>query len=163
MKRLTNKREADQQRKNYEKRLEQGYPRNIAEERFLKLAAYEDAGLEPEEVKDSMNRWENAAKIAGLIKQYGSKHLVELIEAEQNGMLAVLPCKNDDTVYVAFMGRVFPLDVISVILHGNTPTFKAQHGIHLVWVFGTDDIGKTVFLTREEAEAALGGGGADET
>jgi hypothetical protein len=40
--RLTNKREADQQRKNYEKRLEQGYPRNIPEERFLKLAYYED-------------------------------------------------------------------------------------------------------------------------
>lgn len=45
MERLTNKKEADAQRKAYERRIEQGYPRNIPEERFLKLAAYEDTGL----------------------------------------------------------------------------------------------------------------------
>jgi hypothetical protein len=43
MERLTSKKEADAQRKSYERRLKQGYPRNIPEERFLKLAAYEDA------------------------------------------------------------------------------------------------------------------------
>lgn len=42
MERLTDKKEADAQRKAYEKRLKNGYPRNIPEERFLKLAAYED-------------------------------------------------------------------------------------------------------------------------
>ncbi len=50
MDRLTNKKEADSQRKNYERRLRQGYPRNIPEERFLNLAAYEDAGLIPMQV-----------------------------------------------------------------------------------------------------------------
>lgn len=50
MRRLTNKREADAQRENYKKRLVQGYPRNIPEERFIKLAEYEDIGLEPSEV-----------------------------------------------------------------------------------------------------------------
>lgn len=55
MERLTNKHEADQQRRNYEKRLEQGYPRNIPEERFLRLAAYEDTGLEPEDFKKAFN------------------------------------------------------------------------------------------------------------
>lgn len=34
MERLTNKREADAQRKAYETRMKQGYPRNIPEERF---------------------------------------------------------------------------------------------------------------------------------
>lgn len=43
MDRLTNKREADAQRKEYENRISNGYPRNIPEERFLRLAAYEDA------------------------------------------------------------------------------------------------------------------------
>lgn len=33
---------SNEQRKRYEKRLEQGYPRNIPEERYLKLAHYED-------------------------------------------------------------------------------------------------------------------------
>lgn len=42
MERLTNKREADAQRKDYENRIKNGYPRNIPEERFLRLAAYED-------------------------------------------------------------------------------------------------------------------------
>ena len=55
MERLTNKREADQDRRNYQKRLEQGYPRNVPEERFLKLAAYEDTGLEPWEIEGLKN------------------------------------------------------------------------------------------------------------
>ena len=50
MERLTNKREADAQREDYERRLANGYPRNIPEEQFLRLAAYEDSGLDPEEV-----------------------------------------------------------------------------------------------------------------
>ena len=51
MERLTNKREADSQREDYERRLANGYPRNIPEERFLRLAAYEDTGCTPEEIK----------------------------------------------------------------------------------------------------------------
>lgn len=54
MKRLTDKKEADAQRREYENRLKNGYPRNIPEERFLKLAAYEDTGLEPEEIEDAI-------------------------------------------------------------------------------------------------------------
>lgn len=50
MERLANKREADAQRKEYENRIRNGYPRNIPEERFLRLAAYEDSDLTPEEV-----------------------------------------------------------------------------------------------------------------
>lgn len=52
MERLTNKRETDAQREEYERRLANGYPRNIPEERFLRLAAYEDTGLTPEEIND---------------------------------------------------------------------------------------------------------------
>ncbi len=50
MERLTNKREADAQREDYERRLANGYPRNIPEERFLRLAAYEDSGVMLERV-----------------------------------------------------------------------------------------------------------------
>ena len=50
MERLTNKREADAQREEYERRLANGYPRNIPEERFLRLAAYEDTDYTPEEI-----------------------------------------------------------------------------------------------------------------
>lgn len=60
MERLTDKKEADAQRQEYEKRLKNGYLRNIPEERFLKLAAYEDTGLEPEEIAEMKRAW-NAA------------------------------------------------------------------------------------------------------
>lgn len=54
MERLTDKKEADAQRLEYENRLKNGYPRNIPEERFLKLAAYEDTGLTPEEIQERL-------------------------------------------------------------------------------------------------------------
>lgn len=55
MERLTNKREADAQRKEYENRINNGYPRKIPEERFLRLAAYEDTGLTPGDVKELLD------------------------------------------------------------------------------------------------------------
>lgn len=65
MERLTNKREADAQRKEYENRISNGYPRNIPEERFLRLAAYEDTDLMPEEVatlKEELQGAKNTAE-----------------------------------------------------------------------------------------------------
>lgn len=105
MERLTNKKEADAQRKQYEIRLASGYPRNIPEERFLKLAAYEDTLLRPEEITTEpygcvfyCNRkcnldgdfcaegpgcpWEIDAETA--------KHMLELAQAEKDGRLVVL-------------------------------------------------------------------------
>jgi len=65
MERLTDKKEADAQRLEYENRLKNGYPRNIPEERFLKLAAYEDA--------------------------MPIERAQELAQAEKDGRLVVLP------------------------------------------------------------------------
>lgn len=65
MERLTDKKEADVQRRKYEIRLKQGYPRNIPEERFLRLAAYEDTGLEPEEIFSAVDM----AKIACALRE----------------------------------------------------------------------------------------------
>ena len=128
--RLTNKKEADAQRKAYERRREQGYPRNITEERFLKLAAYEDTGFEPEQIAEYLNATD------------------EYVKASEEGRLIVLPCKVGDTVY----------RVCHEYKQGN-PFIKAvtfsQHNFWRI-VFG-GEIGKTVFLTREEAEAALKG------
>lgn len=55
MERLTNKRESGAQREEYERRLANGYPRNIPEERFLRLAAYEDTGLTPGDIKELLD------------------------------------------------------------------------------------------------------------
>ena len=81
--------------------------------------------------------------------------LREIAEAERDGRCVVLPCKVEDDVYINIFGRTLPFTVISISQMASTPTFKAQHGIRLVYIFKADDVGETVFMTREEAEAAL--------
>ena len=105
MERLTNKKEADAQRREYENRLKNGYPRNIPEERFLKLAAYEDTGLEPEEITTEpygcvfyCNRKCNldgdwCAEGPGCRQELNAEtaqHLLKLAQAEKDGQLVVL-------------------------------------------------------------------------
>ena len=65
MERLTNKSEADKQRVGYNRRIRQGYPRNIPEERFLRLAQYEDTGLMPKEIEKLQ---EQNARLKELLK-----------------------------------------------------------------------------------------------
>lgn len=101
MERLTNKREADAQREEYERRLANGYPRNIPEERFLRLAAYEDTWLEPEEVLPKDKADEIALKLmrlADLESLCNYTRLRELAEADKDGRLVVLPCKPDGSM-----------------------------------------------------------------
>ena len=88
-------------------------------------------------------------------RQAGVHRLSELAEADREGRCVVLPCKVEDDVYINILGRTLPFTVISISQMASTPTFKAQHGIRLVYIFKADDVGETVFLTRAEAEAAL--------
>lgn len=81
--------------------------------------------------------------------------LREIAEAERDGRCVVPPCKVEDDVYINILGRTLPFTVISISQMASTPTFKAQHGIRLVYIFKADDVGETVFLTRAEAEDAL--------
>lgn len=88
MERLTNKREADAQREEYERRLANGYPRNIPEERFLRLAAYEDTRLAPEEVAALQKDWSDLRTTIG--ECGGIDRLRELAEADKDGRVAVV-------------------------------------------------------------------------
>ena len=92
-----------------------------------------------------------------LEQEYGvsAVRLRELAEADREGRCVVLPCKVEDDVYINILGRTLPFTVISISQMASTPTFKAQHGIRLVYIFKADDVGETVFLTRAEAQAAL--------
>ena len=65
--------------------------------------------------------------------------LRELAEADKDGRVVVLPCKVGDTVYI--LRRAF--DGADVV--GETE----------LWWDDIPQLGKTVFLTREEAEKAL--------
>ena len=170
MERLTNAKEAAAQRRAYEKRLEQGYPRNIPEERFLKLAAHEDTGLEPGDIKRAFTE-DTILKLAGAILGVSADRLREMTQDGREGQrCVVLPCKVGDKVYVIDGGdyhsdykpyvREKEVTEISwkkvrngkdlgfgLILKGGDCNTSARYKI--------SSIGKTVFLTREEAEAAL--------
>lgn len=86
---------------------------------------------------------------------YGLDRLRELVEADKAGRCVLHPLKAEDEVYVVIFGRALLFEVTNAVWYGISPTYKAMHGVHLCFVFKQDDIGKTVFLTRETAEAAI--------
>lgn len=141
------------------------YCRNRLKDR---LAAYEDTGLEPEKVLPKDKADEIALKFMRLADLEGLcsyTRLRELAESDRAGRLVVLPCKVGDTVWVTrnpWTGKLLkkPLDAY---VNGMK---MYSHGLYVNLLFdtrkinGTRDyeinhIGKTVFLTREEAEKAL--------
>ena len=159
MERLTNKREADAQREEYERRLANGYPRNIPEERFLRLAAYEDTGREPEEVLPKDKADEIALKLmrlADLESLCSYDRLRELAEADKDGRVVVLPCKVGDVVY-GFHGEKTILPMVAKWIETNTDGWciAVQYTPMAPRFYRFSDFGKTVFLTREEAKKAL--------
>ena len=109
--------------------------------------------FECESVGDIVRRLAAIEDILG--DEYDLDELKEMVQAKREGRCVVLPCKVEDDVYINILGRTLPFTVISISQMASTPTFKAQHGIRLVYIFKADDVGETVFLTRAEAEAAL--------
>ena len=156
MERLTNKREADAQREGYERRLANGYQRSIPVERFLRLAAYEDSGLEPEEVLPKDKADEIALKLmrlADLESLCNYTHLRELAEADKNGRVVVLPCKIGDVLYRASPSGVVVHRVANMVYRELTSRWYIDTIPNLP--YASEELGKTTFLTREEAEKAL--------
>jgi len=88
--------------------------------------------------------------------------LADYEDAEEQGLLVRLPCKVGDTVYVEWSdGREYSKSVVEKIsidadgqLRFLIPSYFHSHSAS--WR-KTSDFGKTVFLSREEAEAALKG------
>lgn len=167
MERLTDKKEADAQRREYEIRLKQGYPRNIPEERFLRLAAYEDTGLEPGEIEQLKGEVLGLRLDKQELEQYRAlgpiDRLRELKQADDEGRCVVLKCKPNATVWFiksAFSTAHFPIEgnhvsIKGVACDGDIYCSSITAYNKISRSFYMSDIGKTVFLTREEAEAAL--------
>lgn len=162
MERLTNKREADAQREGYERRLANGYQRSIPVERFLRLAAYEDTGLTPESVEAL--KLSMMGKAISEVTEFNGlpiDRLRELAEADKDCRLVVLPCKVGDTVWITGSVRRLYSEKVRTFFCGD-PNYSggmADNGVNMIRTTGCDipihKFGKTVFLTREEAEKAL--------
>lgn len=120
----------------------------VPEEKYKRILMDEKPSVEK-----VYNRLKKIEDILG--EEYDLDELRELVQAKREGRCVVLPCKVEDDVYINILGRTLPFTVISISQMASTPIFKAQHGIRLVYIFKADDVGKTVFLTRSEAENAL--------
>lgn len=82
--------------------------------------------------------------------------LLELADADRAGRLVMLPCKVGDTVWVIWGKDViyYIVDRIHILANNQVQIRAKHHVIDNVYLY-PDMFGKTVFLSREEAEAAL--------
>lgn len=99
---------------------------------------------------DCAEKYEQVAKWLEELKSYK--------EAEEQGLLVRLPCKVGDTVYVPTRNFISELRIIMIAVH--------MYGAYFRWTlnsgiypnldgFPGSELGKTVFLTREEADNKL--------
>ena len=123
-----------------------------------RLAAYEDTRLEPEEVSSLVKDWSDLCTIVG--ECGGLDRVRALAEADKDGRVAVLPCKAGDTVYEVTSRKTiseYRVKAIRVELFCTFIEWDIVAGFVDKSIFGVpiDEIGKTVFLTHEEAKKAL--------
>ena len=126
-----------------------------------RLADYEDTELAPEEVTALGNLFDYALEESKTLTEQLEllKRLRELAEADREGRLVVLPCKVGDTVWANLDGMRHPrkcvIEFANIGSHVTTIVFSTVDGLREQYGVNPSLFGKTVFLTREEAEAAL--------
>lgn len=127
-----------------------------------RLAAYEDTGLEPEQCENAK------AIIESAFSDDTSKaeRIRELLKADRDGRLVVLPCKVGEKLWVIGRDNVpremalEAPDIRTVCTDEDNlcmSTCNRKPDGYCAYRLRNDgtSIGKTVFLTREEAEEAL--------
>lgn len=131
-------------------------PTGDLDQAMMRLAAYEDTGMEPEQCENAKVIIESAFSD----DTSKAERIRELLKADKEGRLVVLPCKVGDRLYEV-TGRktisVYKVKAIRVELFGLFIEWDIVEGF--VWQslsgINAGEIGKTVFLSREEAEKAL--------
>lgn len=149
---------------------------------YAKLAAYEDTGLEPEEIlqlktavsdiKADVDELYEKQKFLKFLESKGVDiqasvnwmcdifdalndeiididRLRELVQADRKGRCVVLPCKPGQLVWTKTGGKVSSHKIRN-IQRNSEGDFACS-----MLQFPLAEFGKTVFLTREEAERAL--------
>ena len=112
------------------------------------LAAYDDTGMTPEQIR-------NAHETLQCFDDIGIKRGNEIVTAEAEGRLVVLPCKVGDIVYYIHQEKTILPGVAKWFETNDGWTVCVQHTPMAPKFFRFADFGKTCFLTREEAEKAL--------
>ena len=117
-----------------------------------RLADYEDTGLAPEEVTSLQ-----------VSNQELKKEALPILQAKVQDRLAELTCRLGGTVYANFALRgdylrekdkPYPCEVVFIGL-SKEPFLHIQFQNGRIFPVKFSEVGKTVFATREAAEAAL--------
>lgn len=142
--------------------------------RYDRLAAYEDTGLEPEEIAKIREDVENGY-MKSTARRYGISidRLRELAKADREGRCVVPPCKVGQKVKVDVRtwgnvwnyktvenGKFLIGEIVAITKTKKQTLVKIRVEHNVSWKrptrrYPASAIGKTVFLTRAEAEAAL--------
>ena len=127
--------------------------RKMARDLYGRLKAYEDIGLTPEEIKAPFTE-DAMINLAAQALGVETSRLRGLAEADKDGRVVVLPCKVGDGLWTFCshpVEQVYSFTVTDIsTLNGRTLLNTSRCG-----VMDARDVGKTVFLTREEAKKAL--------
>lgn len=130
---------------------------------FYQLADFEDIGFTPNQIKDMVENVETAC-LTWFEGRYGFPigKLMDLIEAQQVGHLLKIPCKVGDVVWVLYDGKVIDLRVQGISVAADSQNVILRFGGYPEYSAWGRELGKTWFITREEAEKALKGDAKDD-
>lgn len=153
--RLTDEKAAEIERKEYLKSLSKGMPRNIPKERFLKLAAYENLGVDPDGMAAILVSLGTLKKV---LSGDQASNLLMILGAIAEGRVIVLPedlprwtCGNE-----CFCLRGGDVDHVLILSLEITSEGRARFDLldkeQNRFDLDMSEIGKTIFPTIEEAE-----------
>lgn len=122
-----------------------------------RLKLYEDARISPtaaahaRQIEDGLNE-----------DGYSVARMVELMKADKDGRLVVLPCKVGDTVYFVNAKQILEFAVVGYAVDETGISWCHSEHVDKIGntnerTFSPDRFGKNTFLTREEAERAMEG------
>ena len=121
-----------------------------------RLRAYEDSGLSPQACAQSREIEEGLSAV-----DYSISRMVELMKADKDGRVVILPCKAGDMLYEVTNRKTiseYCATAICVTFGGIFIEWEIRKGFagrSASGIVVATAIGKTVFLSREEAEKAL--------
>ena len=126
-----------------------------------RLKAYEDTGLTPEEIKAPFTE-DAMINLAAQALGVEPSRLRELAVADKDGRCVVLPCKVGDILWITGSIRRLYSAKVRTFFIGHPSGVRGgdnDGGTQMIRTTECDvpmrDFGKTVFMTREEAEKAL--------
>lgn len=121
-----------------------------------RLAAYEDIGLTPEELKKPFSK-DTITNMAAQVLGTTPERLRKLVEADRDGLCVVIPFNVGDTFYCTspeiYQGKIVEYTVTGYRITKDGCQIMAYNPKG----FSAEFVVRTVFMTREEAEAAIGG------